>query len=64
MIELAKDTLGGVLGGEKGSRKAQAFVGGVALAMAVPEQSWQIVALTAAYILGRAWHDAYSVPAE
>jgi hypothetical protein len=45
------------LSGE-GSRKAQAFGGSVLLILAKPELAWPIVAVTAAYILGRAIHDA------
>lgn len=58
MIELVNDMGGRLLAGEPGSRKAQAFLLGLAGVALAPEASWQILGLTGAYILGRAWHDA------
>ena len=57
MTELLKDMGGALLTGEKGSRKAQAFLVGLGVAAAKPEIAWQAISLTGLYILGRAIHD-------
>ena len=58
MTELLKDMGGQLLTGDKGSRKAQAFLIGLGVAAAKPEIAWQTLSLTGIYILGRAIHDA------
>lgn len=57
-MKLGKELWAGLFGEDSGSRKAEALVAGCVAAYLVPELAWPVTAMTGAYILGRALHDA------